>query len=234
MKNFTLCPNCSSENPIYHSKCKNCGAFIRDRVINVDLWSTIGQLVESPVKGFTRIIEAEHKNFVVFIWLLAGFKFWVDANFIYLAIYKTDPFLSRFVAEYLIVSFLIAAVVLAISVALKFTTVQLKTRVKDVFSLITYSFIPHFFGAIILFTIELIIFGGYLFSNNPSPFILKETAAVILSIFEGLIIIWGILLSVFSFYALSRSRIFSVLMAFVVNAAVFASIYFCSLYMISK
>ena len=50
-------------------------------------------------------------------------------------------------------------------------------RFKDTFALIIYSQIPYLFGLIILFPLELVIFGDYLFSKNPSPFTIKGTLA---------------------------------------------------------
>lgn len=235
MKNYTACPHCSTENPIYNSKCSNCGSFIRDRIVNIDLWSTFALLIESPVKGFSKIIGSEHKNFLIFILLLAIFKFWVNANFMYIAIFNSEPMLSRFVAEYFLIGGVTIGLIFIMSFIIKLLTAkQLNTRIKDVFSLITYSLLPHFFAAFILFTIELIIFGSFLFSNNPSPFLLKENAAILLSVFEGLIILWGILLSIFAFYALSKSKIFSIITGIVVNLIIFAGIYYSSILVISK
>lgn len=235
MKNVVICPSCGTENAVYNSKCIQCGSFIKDRIVNIDLWSTVSLLIENPMLGFKRIIASEHKNFLVFILLLAVFKFWINANFMYMAIFNKEPFLSGFVTEYSIIGGITLGIILIVTLIIKITTSkQLGTRIKDVFSIISYSLLPHFFAAFILFTIELIVFGGYLFSNNPSPFMLKENAAYILLAFEVLVILWAILLSIFSFMALTKNKLFSVIMGIAVNLFIFSGIYFSSIFIINR
>ena len=54
---------------------------------------------------------------------------------------------------------------------------------------------PYSFAAIILFPVELIIFGKYLFSVNPSPFIIKSFLAWVLVSLEFLLILWSVFLT---------------------------------------
>ena len=74
MKKVLLCHNCSTENPFYSLNCNKCNAFLRSKIVNIDLWDTFWKLLESPIRTDELIIQSEHKNFVITILVLAGIK----------------------------------------------------------------------------------------------------------------------------------------------------------------
>jgi hypothetical protein len=223
MQNNIQCPNCGTENPFYKLTCLNCKTYLRDRIFNLDLWQITGLLIESPVKAFKRIIQSEHKNFLVLILILFSFKVFIDARFI-------SIFYSGYISLRLgIIPVLLISVAASVFIIWIFTFILyfinksagLKTRIKDNNAVLVYSIISYPFALIILFPIELIIFGGNLFSNNPSPFLLKPTIAYTLLGFEILIVLWSIFLSIMGVYSISRNLIYSMILGLVFHLYLF-------------
>jgi hypothetical protein len=108
----------------------------------------------------------------------------------------------------------------------------IKSRFKDLFALLTFSLMPYSFAAIILFPVELIIFGSYLFSVNPSPFIIKSFSAWVLVSVELLLILWSVFLTATGTFAQTKSLKFSLANTIIFNIIVYSSIYFYSVYLI--
>ena len=219
MKNIVTCPNCSSENPYYKLTCSNCNSYIRDRISNLDLWNITSKLIENPVKAFQKIIYSDHKNFIFFILFFVSIKFLINARFLsLLTIGRFTTTTSLPVSFILVLSFFVIALVLF---AFIFTRINsssgFSTRFKDIFSIVTYSQLPHVFGLAVLFPIELIIFGDYIFSLNPSPFVIKETIAYTLLAVELLLILWSVFLSIAGFYVHFRKVIPALVSALVFN-----------------
>jgi hypothetical protein len=77
--------------------------------------------------------------------------------------------------------------------------------------------------------IELAVFGGYVFSANPSPFILKPTLAYMLSGFELLIFLWSIFLAIMGIFSQTRSRVFSLFGGLIFSVLIFAALYILSM-----
>jgi len=225
MKNSVTCPNCNNENPFYNSVCSNCRIYLRDRVYNLDLWSTISSIIESPSKAFKTIILSEHKNFIFFILLFIGFKYLINARF--LSMLSLGDFQSTIGLQfsYLIVLgvTLIYFILFSFLYSLAGKACKIYLRFKDTFALIIYSQIPYLFGLIILFALELVIFGDYLFSKNPTPFTIKGTLSYLFLALEIAIVLWSFFLIFRAFLTQSHHLIFSIL-----SSTVFI-VLFCSL-----
>ncbi len=230
MKNFVVCKNCNSENPFYGLICLNCKSYLRERVYNIDLWHTISLLIESPSKAFKLIINSEHKNFLVFLLLLVSGKVLLNGIFLKIFFLKGAEFPNYFL-DYLLVLSFFAIILLLFSALLKIITEKsgIQTRYADNFSILTYSFVPYIFSLIILFPIELILFGGYLFSYNPSPFQIKETLSYVLLAFEGLIILWSIFLTISAIKVTSNNFLYSFIFGVVIHTLFYISLIFLSI-----
>lgn len=219
MKNVITCRNCSGENPYFSLICGHCSAFLRERVVNIDLWKTIGQLVESPAKAFRDIIHAEHKNFIFFLSFLIGIKFFIDALILSEPIFRGPNIFSNVVAVFF--TSILAVPLAAALFSLLFTYLtkkfKVKTRYKDNFSFLIYSQLPHVFALVFLFPVELVLFGGFLFSTNPSPFLLKPTPAYTMAIMEGIMFLWALVLGYWAVYAATRARLYSLLITLLYN-----------------
>jgi hypothetical protein len=229
MKNSIVCKNCKSENPLSGLICNNCKSYLRERVYNIDLWKTLSQLIEKPTTGFKTIIFSEHKNFVILIILFVSGKFFIDGMFFNIIYHRDNSSFSNVTFNYLVTAILISFLISLFAVIIKAAIrAGIATRFTDNFSIIAYSFLPHTFGFIFLFPIELILFGAYLFSTEPSPFVIKETLAYVMFGFEVLIIIWSIFLTSMAMKTQSNNLLFSFVSALIIHCVLFMAIYFVS------
>ena len=231
MKNSVACPNCNSENSFYNSVCSSCKYYLRDRIYNLDLWTIISSLIESPTKAFRTIIFSEHKNFIFFILFFVSIKYLINARFI--AMLSVGEFQSSIGLQlsYLIVfgTTLFYFFIFPLLYKLSSKRNEVNIRFKDTLALIIYSQIPFLFGLIILFPLELVIFGDYLFSMNPTPFIIKGTIAYLFLVIEIGLVIWSIFLVFKGFRTQSQNLFFSLISASVFVVLFWTLIYFCSL-----
>ena len=56
------CDNCGKENDFFALNCNNCKSYLRARVVNIDFWKTLWEMIEAPKEAFMKVIFAEHKN----------------------------------------------------------------------------------------------------------------------------------------------------------------------------
>jgi len=233
MKNIILCKNCGSPNPSFGLICGNCKSYMREKIFNIDLWNIIGLLIESPQEAFKKIIFAEHKNFISFIVLMVAGKLLIDSMFISLAANKTEPFFGKLLSCYFILLFFLFCFLFIIAILLRIIHRAFKydTRIKDNLALLIYSMIPHAFGLVILYLIELIVFGGDLFSNNPSPFTLKEFLAYTLLVFEALFILWSIFLFIMGIFTQTKNKLYSIIIVLLINALLYFGLFISSTYL---
>jgi len=231
MKNSVTCPNCKSENPFYRTTCSDCKSYLRDRVYNLDLWKTVGLLVENPLEAFKLIIFSEQKNFIIFILIFAALKYLITARFaamITLGEFQTS---TSLVVSYLIVLGFISGFIFMFAFLLTMigNFFSLQTRFKDNLAILCYTQSAYAIALIILFPIELIVFGDYIFSVNPSPFVLKKNIAFLLSGIEIAFILWSILLSFFGFYAQSKNISTSLINTLIFNGFIFVLVIILSI-----
>ena len=231
MKNTQICKSCGAENPFYVSICKKCNFILRDKIVNIDLWSEIGRLIENPASAFRTIIQSEHKNFVISIILFAVIKLTMDSAFLSMLILKSKFTNFNFFSNLILVLVFLIATLFIYSLFVKAITnpTNAKTRLKDNLAVLAYSLIPHAFALCIIFPIEIAVFGGNVFSTNPSPFLLKPTLAYVLSGFELLIVIWSIFLGTVALYSQTRSKIFGFITGSIFNVIIFGELYLIAL-----
>lgn len=231
MKNSVICPNCKTENPFFNFICNNCRVYLRDRIFNLDLWSTVSSIIETPSKAFKTIILSEHKNFIFFILIFIGLKYLINVRFI--SMLSLGEFRSTIGLQYSYLIVLGAALIYFLSFSILYTVVgkrnDIYLRFKDTFAIIIYSQIPYLFGLVLLFTLELVLFGDYLFSKNPTPFIIKGFLAYLFLILEVGIIIWSIFLIFKAFLTQSQKKLFSIFSAITFTILFWSLIYFCSI-----
>ena len=215
MNNTAKCKNCGHENALFRLNCTECNNYLRARVWNIDLWHDIRLLIESPTKGFQDIIWSEHKNFVVFIIIISTIKLMVDSFFLNM-ITENIVFLQHsFFMDYLLVltEFVIFLVLFTFAVWYINKLISIETRIRDVFAIITYSFIPSIFALVSLFLVEIILFGSFLFSVNPSPLIIKPMLAYTLLVLEILVILWSAFLLALGFYTQTKLKLYSIILS---------------------
>jgi len=231
MKNSVICPNCKTENPFFIFVCNNCRVYLRDRISNLDLWSTVSSIIETPSKAFKTIILSEHKNFIFFILFFIGLKYLINVRFI--SMLSLNEFRSTLGLQYSYLIVLGATLIYFVSFSILYTVVwkrnDIYLRFKDTLAIIIYSQIPYLFGLVFLFTLELVLFGDYLFSKNPTPFIIKGFFAYLFLILEVGIIIWSIFLVIKAFLTQSQKKLFSILTAIAFTVLFWSLMYFCSI-----
>jgi hypothetical protein len=230
MQNTITCPHCKSENPFYKSICSQCNSFMRERIVNLDLWKTLGMLVENPSEAFKMIVFSEHKNFIIFIILFAVAKLLIDARFLSMLTLGVFQSTVGIWVSYLIILPIIFILISSLSFLFKFISKsnKIENRTKDYFALMSFIIVPYVFGLLILFPFELIIFGDYLFSLNPTPFVIKELFAYLFLALEILIILWSIFLSMKAFFVQTNNKSLSFSYAFVFNFLIGVVLYFSS------
>lgn len=232
MKNSIICKNCSVENPLYNQICSNCKYYIRDKLPNIDIWETISLIIESPSKSFQRIIFSEHKNFIVFLTLFFAIRILIVTRFISLIESEFTSYTTAIILSYLILLIGLTAVIVIFFTLVRFTLKRINyiTRLKDLYSIFIYSSMPNIFAVVILFPIQVIVFGDYLFSNNPNPFQVKPIFAYALAGFEIGVIIWAFVLNYISFKVLTCSKKAGLVITLLLNIILIGLIYFASLY----
>jgi hypothetical protein len=230
MKNKLTCSACGYENNFYERICSSCKSYLRDRVVNIDLWTVLSTLVENPFKAFRAIIYAEHKNFIFFLLLTISIKYLITARLV--SGYTIGEFISTtsiFISFLIILSGLTLFILLfSFLVKLFWSNLGFSTRYKDNLAVIIYSQVPLIFALILLFPLEIVIFGDYLFSNNPSPFQIKGIIAYIFFFVETIILLWSFLLFFSAFYVSSNSKALSITTTIVFIFLLLALIIFSS------
>jgi hypothetical protein len=209
------CKKCATINPLYTSICENCGAFLRERIVNIDLFKTIGQLIENTSLAFKQILFAENKNFIIFITIFLAIKNLLLARFFSVPELGVEGVRISFIVSYLIMldfTFILFGAFTAIQ-KLLFKQLNIEIRYKDIYTLNIYSFIPLILSLIFIFPVELVVLGGDIFSNNPNPFQIKPTVAYILGGFEVILFVWSIVLLTKSIIFITGKYILSIALA---------------------
>lgn len=222
MKNLIYCPNCNSENNFHSFNCSSCGSLLRERVVNIDLWSTIWKVIEIPSKTFTKIIYAENKNYTFVLALLFSLKLTFNSFYIKSLFGMNIDYQNYFGLNLLIglLTFLILFIIIALSQKLILKGFGINTRFKDNFAAFVYSCIPILLALFIFFPVEYALFGKYWLFFNPSPYLIKTTAAYVFTSMEFLIFVWMFMLFVLLGFVQSKSKVYSVLFSIAVTAII--------------
>ncbi len=217
IKNAVNCQNCGTENEYYRETCKSCKAYLRARIFNLDLWRMIWHIIESPSKAFKEIIFSEHKNYIVFLLILMGGKYFINSliisNFVF---YKDSINETSFTQAIPVTGIFILFVFLFSYLATRImNAVGYKNITKSVTAVLAYSFVPLTLILVILAPIEFALFGQHWFYHNPNPLTLKRNAAFILFALEGLVYVWCCILSIKAFIALTGNKAISFILGII-------------------
>lgn len=169
--NVIVCPNCKSDNPYFKLNCSVCDYFLRDKIPNINLGEIILLLIESPKTAFEKIILSENKNYVFALFIFLAVRFLILSRFISVpSLTQNSDFNYLLTFIFFLTSSAIVIIILSYLNNLMIKKIVTYTRIKDVFSVIIYSFLPSVIALFLLFPIELAVYGKYLFSNNPYPY----------------------------------------------------------------
>ncbi|GMU84825.1 MAG: hypothetical protein AMXMBFR48_00670 [Ignavibacteriales bacterium] len=189
---FLQCSTCNTQNELFRLNCSKCGSVLDNRYPNLDLWTTIARLIDSPTIAFKGIIRAEHKNFVVFLLLFLAVRFISYGEFwSAFVIGNSIPLLHG-----LFVIPLYLAAVFAVYLILKklLSRSQSEVRYTDVLAGSVYSALPIYFSGTFLFLLEYIFFGKYMFMSNPNAFMINDIIAWMFVGMETLLFLYYLIL----------------------------------------
>jgi len=191
------CPVCSVPNHHLAVTCSSCGSFVQRRVDNLDLFSVLWKVIEQPSKAFLEIAIARHKNFALFLSGVAGFAISFGMLWAMHAGDYTDSLLNIMAAGLVAGPFcgmfsLLFLSAVHTSIA-HLTGVHVKYR--NSFAVIGYALMPVAVISLTAVPIELLSFGIFFFSSNPSPYLLKPASFLLLMGLDGVLVLWcGILM----------------------------------------
>jgi hypothetical protein len=213
--NTINCSYCHEENPIYNLECNKCNAILRNKIVNIDLWSTIAKIIEEPIKTLQNIIIAQNKNYIYFLTVLVSIKFYINSQLIILASGSQISFSFKvLVFEILMMFFALSVSALLLGILLGQN--KYVSRFIDNYSIITYSNIPFIISLIILTPLEIAVFGITFFTFDPSPFLIKPALAYFFVALEILMILWSIFLIMISIFIQSGSKVFSLFFGLII------------------
>ncbi len=228
MKNNVICEYCSTENPFYSLTCKNCNSFLRSKIPNIDLWSTINKIIDSPLNALKTIVQSDHKNFVIIMLILAGLK-----NILNVIMYINNSNELSIGHNEILVNLLLGTILFTIIFLLNTIIVTsinkffgIDNRIKDNISIFAYSYLPVIILLVVLLPIYFAMYGFYWFLFNPSPFMIKPLASNIFFIIEILFYLWSCILFVASMFIQSRNLFYSILVGFISFTLIIVTLYY--------
>lgn len=176
--------------------CSSCGGYLQTRVDTLDLFSTAWRVIERPFKAFHTIAIARHKNYVLLLSALAGLAIVFTLFWAITAARYAESTLNILIAGFVVgplfgIVLLLFLSILIVTIARVF---GFHTRMKGTFAVVAYASIPWVFIGLFIFPVEVLTFGTYLFSNNPSPYTIKPLSFIVLLILHGTFALWNLLL----------------------------------------
>ncbi len=194
------CSVCGNNYFVLDYKCKNCGNILREKFSVVNLSEILKDLLFDAEIGVKKILFAERKNYVLFLFVLLSLKLTLftlyDMNFSDL-----NSHLNSFSLPFKILLAWLGYLNL-VFLLIKFLfdlLYKIKVNFKTIASIFSYSNIYLSVSLIILFPLELMLFGFYLFSSNPSIFEINFSKAVITLFLEATLLSYSLYL-LFKFY----------------------------------
>ncbi len=192
------CTVCQTENDEYATTCIRCRGFLQNRILNLDFFQTAWSVIESPRKAFHDVTLAEHKNYSLVLFSLLGISLSFTGFWYYRAGERFDSLLT------LIVWGILGGVVLGLVLAPLISLVHFvaarilrgKSGYRNSLGVVAYSLTPVVLSLIFILPVELLTFGIYLFTSNPSPYTIKPASFVTLVGFDILVGLWAIQLAV--------------------------------------
>ena len=192
------CPVCGTKNDDLALLCSSCRSFLQAKVESLDLFHTIWSLIESPRAAFKRIVLSRHKNYVFLLSSLLGI------SILYTVLWYKN--LGRLFSNVVTLTGtgLVAGPPVGVVFTLVFSAILLRiTRtlggratLRDTFAVVAYASVPISFALVLVYPIEIAIFGLYFFDRNPPPLVINPVAYLVLLGFDVVTVAWSWLLLV--------------------------------------
>ena len=227
------CSVCHTDNHHLSVVCSSCGSFLQYRADNLDLFATAWAIIERPRRAFHLIATARHKNYAFFLSAIAGIGMMFSIFWFIKAGNYSESLLNLLIAGFCLGPFLGILAILLYSLILKIESKFLSfvLTFRNAFALGAYSLLPIVLSVIFILPIEVLTFGQFFFSSNPSPFVLRPVSYSVLIVLDGLFLCWSIALQLLGLRVLVQSSwIKTTLILCIGNGGIIASIW----YLISK
>jgi len=215
MENYQTCGNCGEKNALHALTCNSCRAYLRERVVNIDLGNFIFKLIEEPFNSMRRVIFAEHKNYSILFFILLLLKIF-SMTFILRNFLPVQKFYSQFFSVYFVNIIVYVTVIFLVWNSLLYGVhklMNLDVRYKDQLATSVFASMPVILGFLILIPVEIALFGMFWFTFNPSPFFIKTNPAYVLYGVEAILLIWTLFLFYVQFHVRTKKVIYSLVAA---------------------
>lgn len=195
-RRMRTCPVCGAENEDLAVVCVHCKGYVQAKVDTIDLFHTMWGLLENPRATFRRIAIAGSKNYVLMLALLFGVAF----VFVYLWHTRAGvvfPSLVTILAIGLVAgppTGLLLTSALAVLVSQGARLAGGGVTIRNAFAILAYACFPIVVSLVLVFPLEIAVFGIYLFDSNPSPWVLNPAAFAILAGLDGAAVLWSYVL----------------------------------------
>jgi len=202
------CSVCDTANDHLATICKSCGAYLQTRTDNLDLFQTAWNVLENPNKAFHTIAVATHKNYSYIIPGFAGYAFIFFFFWLIKAGEYTNSLLNFLAAGFItgppfgILLVIIFSIINSILLRIAGRSVSFRNSL----SVISYSLIPVVISVVIVLPLEIMTFGLFFFTSNPSPYALKPFSYVALLVLDGIFTLWTLILISIGFRTLTGRR----------------------------
>ncbi|HTO93480.1 MAG TPA: Yip1 family protein [Bacteroidota bacterium] len=192
------CSVCGTPNDDFAVVCVSCKSFLQAKVDNLNLFETLWALMESPRAAFRRIALARNKNYVIVLSSLAGIA-GVYAVIWFRTLGPRFPNLAWLVGAGvlfgppagILLVFMLSLVVHAVGKLLGGHGTY-----RNVRAVVTYAAVPVVYSLVLVFPVEIALFGTYFFSNNPPPLVINPAAYIVLLGMDGAALVWSLALLV--------------------------------------
>lgn len=190
---MTTCRVCGTSNDPLALTCSHCKGYLQAKVDALNLFETIWGIVESPGATLRRIVLARHKNYVLLLSALFGIALvYGIVWFRHAGNSIADPVLLG--ATGLILGPPVGLVLVGLfAVAMTRVSRMLggKASLRNSHAVAAFATIPIVCSLVLVFPVELAVFGFDLFRSNPHPMVINPLAYTTLIGFNALAIAWS-------------------------------------------
>ncbi len=202
------CPVCGTNNHHLAVVCTSCGGFLQTRVENLDLFQTAWNILERPARTFHLIAIARHKNYMLVLAAIAGIALTFLTFWIIKAGDHTTSLVNLLAAGLAVgpPAGIVVNGLIALSLFAAARAGGTSIRFRNAYAMTSYALVPVVISVVILLPLELMSFGIYFFTANPSPYVLKPVSYLLLLGLDGTFGIWSLVLYLVGIQRLSNLR----------------------------
>jgi len=195
-----LCPVCGKENDDLAVVCVSCKGYLQTKVDTLDLFHTSWGLLETPRTTMHRIAISRHKNYTIFLTALFGIAFAVTILW-----FGNFGRVLGGLGGVLLVAVLGGPILGLISVLLMSIVLRIASKIlgghssmRETFAVVAYATVPIVWSLVLVFPVELAVFGGYFFDSNPPPQVINPIAYLLLLTLDSIAVFWSWILLVYA------------------------------------